>query len=526
LTNAAEPVTYNWSNGGFTRIVSMLAPGTYTISMTDANSCPATISATIGQPAPFLANAVATPVSAAGLSDGTATANPTSSVGTFFLYAWSTGATTQSISGLSPGNYSVTATDPNGCLTIQTVVVGSACAVVATAVAQNITCKGLINGKATATLANGTAPYTYIWSNGQTTATATGLAAGTYAVTIKDANGCESSASATVIEPTTLNAVLSSVTNVQCPGDPTGGATYTASGGTSPYTYTWSNGSMLQIVSNLLPGSFSVVATDAGGCTKSANGTISVIDTQAPSLACPDNIRRCSGNNVVTFQLPTATDNCNILGGTFGSPTGLPSGSTFPTGVTTQSYTFTDASGNIGSCSFTVSIGTPVSYDGASITDATGAQNNGSIDLTVSGGFAPYTYVWKKNGTIILATTQDLTNIGAGTYSVVISDAIGCSTSSTDIIVDGIIGTSAPTWVSGMKMVPNPTSGAVQIRFASMPKEEVVVTVLDATGRVVANVISNHETTIQLDLTALPAGVYAVRMMSAGEVGVRSLVVE
>jgi hypothetical protein len=526
LTNAVEPVVYNWSNGGFTRIVSMLAPGTYSVTMTDANGCPATISATIGEPAPFLANASATPVSAPGVNDGTATTNPVSSVGTFFSYAWSTGAITQSIAGLSPGNYSVTVVDPNGCNAVQTVVVGNACAVVASATAQNITCHGLTNGKITASLANGTAPYTYNWSNGQTTAIATGLSAGLYSVTIKDANGCESNANATLIEPSTLTGALSGITNVQCPGDPTGIATYTAAGGTSPYTYSWSNGSTSQTVANLLPGAFSVVATDASGCTKSANGNISVSDTQIPTLTCPANIRRCAGNNVVNYQLPIAADNCNILGGTFGFPSGLSSGSTFPTGVTTQTYTFTDASGNVGSCSFDVTIGTPVSYVGASIVDALGTQNNGSIDLTVSGGFTPYTYIWKKNGTVIPANTQDLTNIGAGTYSVVITDAIGCSTTSTDIIVDAIIGTSTPTWASSMKMVPNPTSGAVQLRFASMPKEEVLVTILDATGRVVTNVVSKHETVIQLDLTALPAGVYAVRMLSAGEVGVRSLVIE
>jgi hypothetical protein len=527
LQNATEPVTYNWSNGGFTRIVSQLAPNNYTVSVTDANGCPGVVSFTISQPTQFFANATSTPQSVLGTNDGTATVTPTGGTGTFFLYEWSTGATTQTITGLSAGVYMVTVIDANGCPSVETIVVGivAGCATTTIATAQNVTCAGAANGQAAVEVVGGVAPIVYTWSNGGNTASISGLSGGVYSVNTTDLFGCENSTTVTILEPTALAAALSGIVNVQCPNEPTGVANYIAQGGTSPYTYSWSNGSTGSSVGNLLPGAFSVVATDANGCTTSANGTITVEDTQIPVLSCPSNILRCNGDNVVTYQLPTAADNCNIAGGVFGFPGGLPSGSAFPLGTTTQSFTFTDASGNVGSCSFNVTVSSTIVTENTLITAATGAQNNGAINITVSGGLAPYTYTWTKNGTSIPATTQDLTGLGAGTYVAIVTDANGCTKSTGDIVVNAIIGTSTPEWVNGMVMSPNPTTGLVQLRFANIPTGELMITVFDATGRILDNQTTLNVDVVNLDLTGLPDGVYSVRMLSAGQVAVRSLVV-
>ncbi|MBW6484361.1 MAG: hypothetical protein K0B10_15060 [Vicingaceae bacterium] len=121
----------------------------------------------------------------------------------------------------------------------------------------NVSCNGGTNGSATVTATGGTAPYTYLWSNAATTATATGLAAGVYNVTITDANGCTTNVSnITITEPTALTSSIASQTNVSCNGGTNGSATVTATGGTAPYTYLWSNAATTATATGLAAGNY------------------------------------------------------------------------------------------------------------------------------------------------------------------------------------------------------------------------------------------------------------------------------
>ena len=153
----------------------------------------------------------------------------------------------------------------------------------------NVSCFGGTNGSATATVTGGTSPYTYTWNTTpvQYTATATNLAAGIYTVTVKDANNCSTSASVTIIQPATvLNVTISSQTNVTCAGGATGSATVTASGGISPYTYLWNTSppQSTATATGLIAGTYTVLLTDANGCGKTTNVTISTLNNAPPCV--------------------------------------------------------------------------------------------------------------------------------------------------------------------------------------------------------------------------------------------------
>ncbi|MBK9018442.1 MAG: SprB repeat-containing protein [Saprospiraceae bacterium] len=198
-TGGVAPFTYLWSNGMTTASISGLAAGSYTATITDAAGCVAVVLINIGQPAAQLAaSATATAVTSNGAQDGSITL--TVNGGTpLYTYLWSNGMTTANVTGLAAGTFSVTITDANGC-TIEvdvTVPDFDGCLLGVSLSAQNTAC-GQNTGSATATVSNPIGAATYLWSNGMTTASISGLAAGTYSVTVQDGNGCEATGSIVV----------------------------------------------------------------------------------------------------------------------------------------------------------------------------------------------------------------------------------------------------------------------------------------------------------------------------------------
>jgi len=168
------PYNYAWSNGGNTQTITSLAPGNYNVTITDGNGCTTECTATVGAIAAPTCTASATNA-ICGDANGTATVNAAGGTAPY-SYAWSNGGNTQTITGLTAGNYNVTITDGNGCTTVCSATVTASDAPTCTASATVATC-GDANGTATVNAAGGTAPYSYAWSNGGNTQTITGLAA-------------------------------------------------------------------------------------------------------------------------------------------------------------------------------------------------------------------------------------------------------------------------------------------------------------------------------------------------------------
>lgn len=220
--------------------------------------------------------------SACGAATGSATVNVTGGAGPF-TYLWSNGNTNATATNLAAGNYTVTATDGGGCTVVATVTVTNPNAPSATVTATAALCNGG-TGSVAAAATGGTAPYNYLWSNGGNTAIIN-AAAGNYTVTVTDAAGCVTIAGpASITQPTAINTSVTT-TIESAPGANDGSATVTATGGTPPYSYLWSNGGTSATISNIGSGSYTVTVTDGNGCTSTASASVLVsIDGEQNSM--------------------------------------------------------------------------------------------------------------------------------------------------------------------------------------------------------------------------------------------------
>ena len=418
-TSGQSPYMYLWSSGGTSATETGLAAGTYSVTVTDANGCSDTTSVTITEPAALSVSiASSSDVLCNGGNTGTATAAATG--GTMaYNYLWSTGSTGATESALVAGTHTVTVTDANGCTATTTVSISEPAALLATAsTTANVSCNGLADGSASSSASGGTMPYTYAWSSGGTSAAETGLAAGTYTVTITDANGCTTSANATVTEPTALTATITSQTNVDCNGNSTGSATVTASGGTTAYNYLWSSGGTAAAESNLAAGTYTVTVTDANGCTQSATVTITEPATLAIAISGSTDVL-CNGD-------ATGTATTSTTGGTmpytYSWSTGETGADELSLAVGTHSVTVTDANGCTSSTSVSINEPTAITSSIDSIFNVTCGGSDGAIRVVSSGGTGLYTYLWPSGGTNALDT-----GLFAGTYTVTVTDANGCT---------------------------------------------------------------------------------------------------
>ncbi len=416
-------ITYAWSNSGTGATITGLLAGTYSVTATDANGCTDSASVLISEPTSIVASTVVdSNTSCNGSTDGGATASATGGTGSY-TYSWSNSATTASITGVAAGTYSVTITDANGCTDSSSVMITEPNSIVAsTAVDSNVSCNGSSDGGATASATGGTGTYTYAWSNSATTASITGIAAGTYSVTVTDANGCTDSTSVIIIQPTSLIAATALDSNVSCNGASDGAATASATGGTTAYTYAWSNSATTASITGVVAGTYSVTITDANGCTDSASVTIIAPTGVIAAAVLDSNVSCNSGSDGGA----TASANGGTAGYTYSWSNSATTASITGVAAGTYSVTVTDANGCTDSTS--VTIAEPTAVVAASVVDSNTSCNgstDGGATASATGGTGSYTYSWSNS-----ATTASITGVAAGTYSVTITDANGCTDSS------------------------------------------------------------------------------------------------
>src|SRR5690606_26477012 len=234
VSGGTMPYEYLWSDGQTTATATQLVAGDYSVLVTDANGCSITQDYTIDEPELLTVTIDSTNITCFNAANGTATAIVAGGV-LPYQYAWSNGETTDMIENLTPGAYTVTITDANGCTATATVIITQPLQLTGFIAQTNVSCNGGSNGTATANANGGTAPYTYLWSNGLTTQTITGLTAGSYNVTITDVNGCQIIKGCTISQPSPLY-ITAGQTNPTCIGAAYGEANVTAVGGVMPYT--------------------------------------------------------------------------------------------------------------------------------------------------------------------------------------------------------------------------------------------------------------------------------------------------
>jgi alpha-tubulin suppressor-like RCC1 family protein len=297
---------------------------------------------------------------------------------------------------------------------------------IATIIQTNAICKGGNNGSATVTHYGGITPYSYLWSNGQTSATATNLSAGTYTVTVTD------SIKQTAITTVTITAGMitsSVVNNVTCNGGNNGAINLNVTGGSGNFSYSWSNGSGNQDISGVNAGLYKVTVTDLT-CTDT---TIDTIQISEPTALIPSTIVTpvtCGKNNgSLSVTASGGTSPYSYLWNT-GSTSSIINN--LSTGIYT--VTITDAHGCTNMKTDSIILQSPAVS--SSITSQTNVQcnpdKNGTATVSVNSGTPVYTYTWSTSP---VQTTATATGLSAGTYFVTVNDSKGCSSVDTAVIV-------------------------------------------------------------------------------------------
>jgi hypothetical protein len=284
VTNGTTPYFYLWDDPSAqtTFTATGLAPGVYIVTVTDADSCVAFGTVIIqagGVGCNLTVTTTSTDETFPGGNDGTGTAVVTGGTAPFF-YLWDdpSSQTAAVATGLAPGTYTVTVIDADSCVVTDTVLIQAAggCNLTVTATSTDESSAGMNDGTGTAFASNGTPPYNYLWSDGQTTAMASSLAPGTYTVTVTDANGCTFTATAVVNAFGCTMSTTVTTTDESSAGASDGTAQVTVTGGDAPYTYLW-NDALAQTDSKaigLAPGNYEVLVTDTNGCGSVSQATI------------------------------------------------------------------------------------------------------------------------------------------------------------------------------------------------------------------------------------------------------------
>jgi hypothetical protein len=429
-TGGTAPYTYSWNPGGATNnVVSGLSAGVYTVNVLDSNGCTGSALATITQPAILsVSYYIAPSANCNGDTIANVTALPHGGTSPY-TYSWSrTGGTNAEATGLSLGIYTVSVSDSCGISASRIVIIIRPDTLRArTVVINNVSCYGGANGLAKAAASGGASPYTYSWSpNANTTYAAGSLSAGTYTISITDRNGCNSTSSVTITQPSTiLKDSVSGIVNASCHGG-TGSATIGAMGGVPPLTYIWNPSiSSTYVGTGLAARRYQVIVKDSTGCS-----------------------------SICTFSV------------------------TQPAGLTILPYTSPDHRHCVG-----------------------------SAWVRVSGGILPYTYLWSGG-----QTTDTITNQCNGTYCCMVTEANGCTDSIclTIPIATGI--NELTDWNGQLTIYPNPNNGTFTILLPELTSNP-SIEIYNMLGQKIFSQLTGNATKMIVNIGSASTGMYLYRLL-------------
>ncbi|MDO8368928.1 MAG: gliding motility-associated C-terminal domain-containing protein [Saprospiraceae bacterium] len=411
----AGTYAYLWSNAATDEDLNNLSAGVYTVTVT-LGTCQSTSTFSIADntATPVLDQAIT--ASICGVNNGGIDLSVSGPTGPY-TYIWSNMATTEDLASLLPGNYSITVTAPNGCTEVATInVPNNASTFSLAATPAPLTDCSADNGAIDLSITPAGA-YTYLWSNMATTEDLSGLPPGTYTVSVTESGSCTATASYFVIDQRS-NPLSSQTIVPELCGQTDGSIDLSVSGGTVPFGYNWASGHMSEDLNNIPAGTYFVTVTDANNCTVTASAVVP--------------------GNSISFALagtPSANSSCIQNNGAIDLSVNPPGGVTYLwsnmavtedlNGLNAGTYTVTVSAG--GNCTntaaFTITSNVPTPLLAQNITAASCGQASGAIDLTVSGSPAPYQFDWSN-----AAMGEDLNGILSGNYTVTVTAANGCST--------------------------------------------------------------------------------------------------
>jgi gliding motility-associated-like protein len=430
VQGGSAPYDYTWTNSATSKDILNIPAGNYSVTVTDRLGCQNIQSMTVQQPTNGVAisNPVVQHVSCFGGSDGTVSVNVTGGT-TPYDYRWQYSAGlvsanfTNNLINIPADTYSLKVTDANGCTASASATVNEPSAIVITSVATDVNCFAASTGAIDATVTGGTPGYNYSWSNGANTQDLNNIPAGVYTLVVTDANNCNMQHIKPVAQPDAALAGFLTKKDVSCNGGFDGELILTVTGGTPNYSYNWNNGQTTKDIDSLVVGNYSLVVTDTKNCTLNLNETIA---------------------EPTPLDIAFVTTDVSCYGGSDGSIDATVSGGITPysliwsnsvyvvlnhfnpvmNNLKADTYTLKITDSNNCVHSENVTIGQPqqpiaVTYTYVDVSCFGG--NDGSIDITVTGGTQPYNYLW-SNGAI----TQDAQNLTAGWHQVTLTDANNC----------------------------------------------------------------------------------------------------
>lgn len=443
--NLVGPAGYDQTqaSAGLTSFTN-LAPGLYTVTITDNAGCTSDTSFTIN-PGPTCCTTTATPADLTcnqnnAPCDGQGTANPTGVAP--FSYQWYTGnsvaagtpiagQTNQTAAGLCPGTYTVEITDNSSCTAEATITITEPTEVEISLVGTDPLCNGATNGTINASAVGGAGGYVYSQDGTTFAGTSTfNVGAGTYTIYVEDANGCPDQDNITINEPPVILPAIDAVNNSSC-GQADGGFTISATGGTAPYTFTeGGTTNATGVFTAYAAGTYTVTVEDDNGCTETINVTVS--DDAGPTASLDNFVDALcfgipDGSATVVSAGGTAPITYSIDGGAFGAT------NTF-NGLSAGSHTVTveDDNGCQDAVTFTISQPTQVSFTATPVDVNCNGACDGEIQINPSGGTPPYEF--SADFGLTYTTNNPITGLCAGNITVVVRDDNGCNVNQNYVI--------------------------------------------------------------------------------------------
>ncbi|HTA83822.1 MAG TPA: T9SS type A sorting domain-containing protein [Bacteroidia bacterium] len=568
------PYIYAWSSGSISDTASKLPAGLYQVTIEDSYKCSAQLPVTITSSNGPTVTPNVTNVTCNGLSNGAINLTVTGSGP--FTYNWSKGIanscsavlknTSQNLTNLAAGTYQVIVTDAGGCTAILSVTVSQPSALSMTATTTNASCLAS-NGSAGITVNGGTSPYVYSWNNAATTTSATmpGIAAGAYPVVVTDNSGCKDSITVIVNNTGGPLVTIASITNTECGNSTQGALTISNSGGTTPYTYLWSNGASTSTLSNISAGSYYVTLTDKNGCkgidtaTVQDNAPLGVpicmvtVDTNQKNLIIWNRTGESKIQSYNVYRKVSTGTSYNLIGNV--CATSLTE--FFDSVANSQLISYTYELSEIDSCGKESPLSPSLNTIHLSVYPNVGSNSIKLVWDLYIGSFGNYYYIYRDtvqgkytlydsvpNTSVIWNDKNPLKTKDTVRYCVGIKGPQICnptaralsinynaSKSNTGTVLFNPVGIQEiEAENSSLEVYPNPTNGEIELSInLANGRQNVDIKIFNALGEVLQ---TGEYTTVsgklkkQLTLSSYSKGVYFVRVTTANGVMYRKVVLQ